>query len=73
MDVEGMIEDLILRELFDWSDEDEMFALAGLSMSANEVKLVCCFSFVLLYFLLTNSCCLYNFPKLLKDIHQVDG
>lgn len=82
VDVERMIEDLFVRELFDWCDKDEIFALPGLcglsmssllglSMSANEVKVVYHFSFVLLY-LLTMSCCLYNFPKILKVIYQVD-
>ncbi|KAK1405374.1 hypothetical protein POM88_004979 [Heracleum sosnowskyi] len=38
VDLDRMIEDLIIQELFDWSDEDEMFALAGLSMFGNGVK-----------------------------------
>ncbi|KAL8131306.1 hypothetical protein AgCh_007294 [Apium graveolens] len=38
VDLDKMIEDFIIRELFDWSGEDELFALAGLSMFGKEVK-----------------------------------
>lgn len=71
-EVSRMVEDMFIQEMLDWSDEVRMFELAELlSMSANKAKVVNRFSFVLLYFL-TIICCLYNFPEILKVIHQVD-